>query len=114
MSQCSRYGEPSTLRALIPFLLAAAPEAVPFVEAAPPLAENGLQLLLDEESPKGWKYVWAVGREPKHGPEWHPDEAKPNVIDQDQAVLKKEPGEPGFTAALAWSRARLRPDTRTT
>ena len=34
MSQCSRYGEPSTLRALIPFLLAAAPEAVPFVEAA--------------------------------------------------------------------------------
>jgi hypothetical protein len=34
MNQCSRYGEPSTLRALIPFLLAAAPEAVPFVEAA--------------------------------------------------------------------------------
>ena len=34
MHQCSRYGEPSTLRALIPFLLTAAPEAVPFVEAA--------------------------------------------------------------------------------
>jgi len=34
MNQCSRYGEPSTLRALIPFLLTAAPEAVPFVEAA--------------------------------------------------------------------------------
>jgi hypothetical protein len=34
MSQCSRYGEPSTLRALIPFLLAAAPKAVPFVVAA--------------------------------------------------------------------------------
>jgi len=34
MGQCSRYGEPSTLRALIPFLLAAAPEAVPFVVAA--------------------------------------------------------------------------------
>ena len=34
MKQCSRYGEPSTLRALVPFLLTAAPEAVPFVEAA--------------------------------------------------------------------------------
>jgi len=34
MSQCSRYGEPSTLRALISFLLTAAPDAVPFVEAA--------------------------------------------------------------------------------
>ena len=34
MNQCSRYGEPSTLRALIPFLLTAAPDAVPFVEAA--------------------------------------------------------------------------------
>jgi len=34
MSQCSRYGEPSTLRALIPFLLTAAPGAVPFVEVA--------------------------------------------------------------------------------
>jgi|SRR6516165_3139250 hypothetical protein len=34
MQQCSRYGEPSTLRALVPFLLTAAPEAVPFVEAA--------------------------------------------------------------------------------
>ena len=32
--------------------------------------------MLDEESPKGWKYVWAVGREPKHGPEWHPDDAQ--------------------------------------
>jgi len=34
MNQCSRYGEPSTLRALIPFLLTAAPDTVPFVEAA--------------------------------------------------------------------------------
>jgi len=34
MSQSSRYGEPSTLRALIPFLLTAAPDAVPFVELA--------------------------------------------------------------------------------
>jgi hypothetical protein len=34
MKQCSRYGEPSTLRALVPFLLTAAPEAVSFVEAA--------------------------------------------------------------------------------
>src|SRR5262249_29529166 len=34
MKQCSHYGAPSTLRALVPFLLTAAPEAVPFVEAA--------------------------------------------------------------------------------
>ena len=34
MKQCSRYGAPSTLRALVPFLLTAAPEAVSFVEAA--------------------------------------------------------------------------------
>src|SRR5262245_55763313 len=34
MKQCSHYGEPSTLRALVPFLLTAAPDAVPFVEAA--------------------------------------------------------------------------------
>ena len=34
MKQCSHYGEPSTLRALVPFLLTAAPDAAPFVEAA--------------------------------------------------------------------------------
>jgi len=32
--------------------------------------------------------------------------AKPNVIDQDQEVLRKEPGS--FTAALPWSRAASR------
>jgi len=34
LKQCSHYGAPSALRALVPFLLTGAPEAVPFVEAA--------------------------------------------------------------------------------
>jgi len=44
--------------------------------------------VLDEDSPKGCKYVWAVGHEPKHGPECIPDDAPKREFSR-QRVAKR-------------------------